>query len=94
MLFSPFWMHLRNYLFSNFSSPFQQDGSKTLFKGNPCSRSRDTLLKSHKVYRGPLKRMVWDYGRLPSTKDNILELLHGFVNQLLSGGYNGIFSVI
>ncbi|XP_057480402.1 uncharacterized protein LOC130767528 [Actinidia eriantha] len=89
---------LRNLgCYSQFSGTFTRltmDGSKTLFKGNPCSRSRDTLLKSHKVYRGPLKRMVWDYGRLPSTKDNILELLHGFVNQLLSGGYNVLMQSI
>lgn len=74
----------------NFSSPLQQDGSKTLFKGNPCSASHDNLLKSNKVqHRGPLKRMVWDHERLPSTKEKIRELLHDFVNQLVSGGYNG-----
>jgi hypothetical protein len=27
-------------------------------------------------------------------KDNILELLHDFLNQFLSGGYNGICSEI
>ncbi|THG05537.1 hypothetical protein TEA_016690 [Camellia sinensis var. sinensis] len=69
-----------------------KDGSKTLCKGNPCSASHDPLHNSHKVHRGPLKRVVWDYGRLPSTRDNTLELLHDFVNQLLSGGYNGILS--
>ncbi|XP_052180758.1 uncharacterized protein LOC127793960 [Diospyros lotus] len=70
------------------------DGSKTLFKGNPCSASRDALFKCQTVHRGPLKRTVWDYGKLPSTKDNILELLHGFVNQLLSGGYNVLMQSI
>jgi hypothetical protein len=37
---------------------------------------------------------LWDHGRLPSMKDNILELLHDFLNQFLSGGYNGICSEI
>ncbi|KAH7853622.1 hypothetical protein Vadar_004796 [Vaccinium darrowii] len=77
---------------SQFSGTFTRltmDGSKTLFKGNPCSASHDNLLKSNKVqHRGPLKRMVWDYERLPSTKEKIRELLHDFVNQLVSGGYN------
>ncbi|KAG5558725.1 hypothetical protein RHGRI_008623 [Rhododendron griersonianum] len=83
---------------SQFSGAFTRltmDGSKTLFMGNPCSASHGNLLKSHKVqHRGPLKRMVWDYERLPSTKDKILELLHDFVNQLVSGGYNVLMQSI
>ncbi|CAL5367424.1 unnamed protein product [Camellia sinensis] len=83
---------LRNLgCYSQFTGTFTRltmDGSKTLCKGNPCSASHDPLHNSHKVHRGPLKRVVWDYGRLPSTRDNTLELLHDFVNQLLSGGYN------
>ncbi|KAL7003535.1 hypothetical protein U1Q18_004688 [Sarracenia purpurea var. burkii] len=89
---------LRNLgCYSQFSGTFTRltmDGSKTLFKGNPCSASCDTLLKSHNVHRGSLKRMVWDYGRLPSTKENILQLLHDFLNQLLSGGYNVLMQSI
>ncbi|KAL8095808.1 uncharacterized protein LOC141693231 isoform X2 [Apium graveolens] len=67
---------------------FTMDGSKTLFKGNPCSASHDALLKTHKNHKGPAKRMAWDHGRLPSTNETILQLLHEFINQLLSGGYN------
>ncbi|KAL7254194.1 hypothetical protein ACSBR1_008571 [Camellia fascicularis] len=89
---------LRNLgCYSQFTGTFTRltmDGSKTLCKGNPCSASHDPLLNSRKVHRGPLKRVVWDYGRLPSTKDNTLELLHGFVNQLLSGGYNVLMESI
>jgi len=48
------------------------------------------LLKAHNVTRGPTKRIAWDHPRLPSTKDKILELLHGFLDQFLSGGYNGM----
>ncbi|CAL5364455.1 unnamed protein product [Camellia sinensis] len=89
---------LRNLgCYSQFTGTFTRltmDGSKTLCKGNPCSASHDPLLNSRKVHRGPLKRVVWDYGRLPSTKDNTLELLHDFVNQLLSGGYNVLMESI
>lgn len=76
--------------FNKQSISSRQDGSKTLFKGNPCSASNDVLLKTHKNQKGPAKRMAWDYGRLPSTNDTILQFLHEFINQLLSGGYNGI----
>ncbi|XP_061342048.1 uncharacterized protein LOC133288335 [Gastrolobium bilobum] len=75
---------------SQFSGTFVRltmDGSKAVFKGNPNS-SRNALLKSQNVSRGPAKKIAWDHPRLPSTKDKILELLHGFVNQFLSGGYN------
>lgn len=78
---------------SQFSGTFARltmDGSKALFKGNPCFVSRDTLAKPQKVHRGPLKRIVWDHGSLPSTKNNILELLHDFVNQFLSAGFNAV----
>ncbi|GMP24662.1 hypothetical protein CsSME_00001849 [Camellia sinensis var. sinensis] len=89
---------LRNLgCYSQFTGTFTRltmDGSKTLCKGNPCSASHDPLHNSHKVHRGPLKRVVWDYGRLPSTRDNTLELLHDFVNQLLSGGYNVLMESI
>ncbi|KAK9292038.1 hypothetical protein L1049_019992 [Liquidambar formosana] len=91
-------IRLRNLgRYSQFSGTFTRlamDGSKTLFNGNPSSASHDTLRKLHKVHRGPLKRTVWDHGRLPSTKDNILQLLHDFVNQFLSGGYNVLMQSI
>lgn len=72
----------------------KQDGSKAYFKGNPTFTSHDKLLKPHQVQRGPLKKIVSDHGSLPSAKDNILELVHDFVNQFLSGGYNGISFVV
>ena len=78
---------------SNIGVFFQQDGSKTFFKGNPTFTSHDKFLKPQ-VPRGPLKKIVWDHGSLPSAKDNILELVHDFVNQFLSGGYNGISFVM
>lgn len=34
---------------------------------------------------------MWDYRYSSLPKGNILELLHDFVNQFLSGGYNGVF---
>lgn len=80
--------------FCNLCDSFLQDGSKAVYKGNPSSASHNILLKPHKVQRGPIKKILWDHGRLPSMKDNILELLHNFLNQFLSGGYNGMSSGI
>ncbi|KAM3729911.1 hypothetical protein ACB098_12G046900 [Castanea mollissima] len=70
------------------------DGSKAVLKGNPNSASQDTLLKPHKIPRGPVKRIAWDIGRLPPTKDKILKLLYDFVSQFLSGGYNVLMQSI
>ncbi|CAL0316025.1 unnamed protein product [Lupinus luteus] len=75
---------------SQFSGTFARltmDGSKAVIKGNPNS-SRNILHKSQNVTRGPSKKIAWDHPKLPSTKDKILELLHGFLNQFLSVGYN------
>lgn len=71
-------------------SPLPQDGSKEVLKGKPTA-SRDNLLKPHRVYRGAVKKIAWDHGILPSTKDKILELLLNFVNQFLSGAYCSTF---
>ncbi|KAK3011688.1 hypothetical protein RJ639_010868, partial [Escallonia herrerae] len=91
-------IRLRNMAcYSPFSGTFTRvtmDGSKALCKGNPCSASRDALLKAHKTHRGPLKRAVWDDGTIPSTKENILGLLHDFINQFLSGAYNVLMQSI
>lgn len=56
----------------------------------PSSATCDKLLKPEKVHRGPSKRIVKDYAPLPTTKRSILERLHDFLNQFLTGGYNGI----
>ncbi|KAF7821199.1 protein timeless-like protein isoform X1 [Senna tora] len=80
---------------SQFSGTFARltmDGSKAVIKGNPNS-SRN-ILKTQNVTRGPAKKVAWDYPKLPPTKDKILELLHGFVNQFLSGGYNVLMQSI
>ncbi|XP_062120286.1 topoisomerase 1-associated factor 1 [Humulus lupulus] len=70
------------------------DGSKSVFNGKPASVSSDAIIKPHKVHRGPTKKIAWNHGRLPSSKDKILELLHDFVNQFLTGGYNGLMQSI
>ncbi|KAK2404509.1 timeless family protein [Trifolium repens] len=75
---------------SQFSGTFARvtmDGSKAVVKGNPSS-SHNMHLKSQNVTRGRVKKIAWDHPRLPSTKDKILELLRGFVDQFLSGAYN------
>ncbi|KAK1577022.1 hypothetical protein Q3G72_018520 [Acer saccharum] len=82
---------------SQFSGTFARptmDGSKAVFKGNPNRASHNTILKPHKGHKGVNKRIVWDIGGLPSTKDNVLELLHDFVNQFLSGSYNVLMQSI
>ncbi|XP_056158902.1 topoisomerase 1-associated factor 1 isoform X2 [Syzygium oleosum] len=76
--------------YSHFSGTFERftmDGSKAVLKG-PNSASLDVYSKSDKFCRGPMKKIVWDQGRIPTTTDNILKLLHGFLNQFLSGAYN------
>ncbi|KAK9121617.1 hypothetical protein Syun_019234 [Stephania yunnanensis] len=83
----------RHSQFSGTFTRLSMDGSKSLFKGNPANASHDSLLKPHKKHRGPLKRTVWDLGKLSSSKD-ILEMLHGFLNQLLSGAYNDLMESI
>ncbi|KAI9094819.1 hypothetical protein K1719_026625 [Acacia pycnantha] len=80
---------------SQFSGTFAQltmDGSKAVFKGNPCSRN--ILHKSQNITRGPAKKIAWDHPKFLPTKEKILELLYGFVNQFLSGGYNTLMQSI
>ncbi|OAY48388.1 hypothetical protein MANES_06G155000v8 [Manihot esculenta] len=82
---------------SQFSGTFTRltmDGSKAVCKGNPRSASQNILPKPHKIQRSSTKKIVWDYGRFPSMKDNILVLLHDFLNQFLSGGYNVLMQTI
>lgn len=61
-----------------------------LFK-DPASASKNGLAKVRKVQRGPLKRVASNNGVLSVQEENILELLHNFINQFLAGGYNGLF---
>lgn len=81
-------MLFRNLVTLVFS--FEKDGSKAVFKGNPASASHNPIIKPHKGQKGMSKKIMWDQGSLPSTKDNVLELLYDFLNQFLSGSYNGI----
>ncbi|KAH9677438.1 Timeless family protein [Citrus sinensis] len=64
---------------------FEKDGYKAVFKGNPASASHNPIIKPHKGQKGMSKNIMWDQGSLPSTKDNVLELLYDFLNQFLSG---------
>ncbi|KAL5568479.1 hypothetical protein UlMin_025054 [Ulmus minor] len=82
---------------SNFSRTFTRltlDGSKAVFNGKPTSVSRETLLKPHKVQRGGVKKISWNNGSLPSSNEEILDFLHDFANQFLSGGYNVLMQSI
>lgn len=64
---------------------FRQDGAKAIFKGNPPG-SHDSLLKSDQC---PRKKLVSDGRGVQLMNSNILVLVHGFMKQFLSGGYNG-----
>ncbi|XP_017972873.1 PREDICTED: protein timeless homolog isoform X1 [Theobroma cacao] len=82
---------------SQFSGTFTRltmDGSTAVYKGNPDSASQNVLLKSHKGHGISTQKIVRGHGQLPSTRNNILELLHDFVNQFLSGGYNVLMKSI
>lgn len=80
---------------SQFSGTFTRiavDGSKTLIKRNPAPG--ENLMTVQKVPKGHLKRIAWDHGSLLFPKENILELLHNFMNHFLSGGYNALMQKI
>ncbi|KAL4019267.1 hypothetical protein IC575_022919 [Cucumis melo] len=81
---------------SQFSGTFTRqtlDGSKLVLKGKP-SLSTSTSLKPPKVCRGPIKKIAWDLGRLTSKNSKLLQLLHDFINQFLSGGYNALMQLV
>ncbi|KAF8114815.1 hypothetical protein N665_0033s0007 [Sinapis alba] len=61
-------------------------GTKALLTGIP-SNEESTLLKPH-VSGGAREKIVWEHGSMPVTNDNVLKLLHDFINQFMSGGYN------
>ncbi|KAI5561937.1 hypothetical protein BDE02_15G020400 [Populus trichocarpa] len=84
---------VRHSQFSGTFTRLTMDGSKAVCLGNPSSASQ-ILLKPYKAQKGPSKKILWDHGRLPSMRDNILELLHDFLNQFLSGGYNDLMESI
>ncbi|OMO53292.1 Timeless protein [Corchorus capsularis] len=71
-----------------------KDGSTAVYKGKPGSTSANALLKSHKGHGISTQKIVRGHGLLPSTRNSILELLHDFVNQFLSGGYNVLMKSI
>ncbi|CAN8244514.1 unnamed protein product [Cochlearia groenlandica] len=62
------------------------DGSKAVLKGIP-STTESTILKPHNG-RGAKEKIVWEHGPMPVTNDNVLKLLHDFICQFMSGGYN------
>ncbi|XP_013606333.1 PREDICTED: protein timeless homolog isoform X1 [Brassica oleracea var. oleracea] len=61
-------------------------GTKAVLTGIP-SNEESTLLKPH-ISGGAREKIVWEHGSIPVTNDNVLKLLHDFINQFMSGGYN------
>ncbi|KAK4770277.1 hypothetical protein SAY87_030809 [Trapa incisa] len=84
----------RHSLFSGTFTRLTMDGGKALVKGNPGLSSSDFLLESGRFSRGPTKKIVRDPGILPSVQENILKMLHDFMNQFISGGYNVLMQSI
>ncbi|KAJ8754478.1 hypothetical protein K2173_005639 [Erythroxylum novogranatense] len=77
---------------SQFTGTFTRlamDGSKAVYKGSPSSTC-NKIPKVNNPHRGPVKKIVSDHGRLPPMKENIPQLLHGLLNQFLSGGFNAL----
>lgn len=66
----------------------------TLHKCYPASGPGDMLLKVHNVQRGAQKRIAWDHRNLITPKENLLEHLRNFLEQFLSGGYNGTYAFL
>ncbi|MBA0875977.1 hypothetical protein Goshw_026901 [Gossypium schwendimanii] len=73
----------RHSQFSGTFTRFTVGGSTVVVKGNPNYASQNTPLKSHSGHG-----ISTGHGDLPLMRKNILALLHDFVNQFLSGGYN------
>ncbi|XP_044504324.1 protein timeless homolog isoform X2 [Mangifera indica] len=85
---------VRHSQFSGMFTRLTMDGSKSVIKGNPTSASQNPVFKPHKGCKGASNKTVWDHGTLPSTKDNILRLLHDLVDQFLLGSYNVLMQSI
>ncbi|KMZ63424.1 Timeless family protein [Zostera marina] len=81
-------------MFNGTFSHLSVDGSLKLIKGNPTTPSNNILIKAHKKQRGPIKKIAWDGVSLMSSKKGIMELLYGFINNLISGPYNVLMQSI
>ncbi|CAI0546388.1 unnamed protein product [Linum tenue] len=77
----------RHSQFSGTFSRITMDGSTTVCKGKPAAAS-NAFHKPHAIQRGASKKIVWDHAKFRVTKHKILELLHDFMEQFLSGSYN------
>ncbi|BAF16829.1 Os05g0210500 [Oryza sativa Japonica Group] len=76
-------------LIARASTAGSKDGSKSLCKGNPNSASANSLRKIRNVQRGPQKRIAWDNELLYTPREGTMEMIRNFLEQFLSGGYNG-----
>ncbi|KAL1206714.1 hypothetical protein V5N11_027273 [Cardamine amara subsp. amara] len=78
-------MNLRHSQFGGTFTRVTMDGTKAVVKGPSTTES--TIMKPHQG-RGAAQKIVWEHGPMSVTNDNVLKLLHDFINQFLSGGYN------
>ncbi|KFK26897.1 hypothetical protein AALP_AA8G307700 [Arabis alpina] len=82
-------LHNMNQRRSQFGGTFTRTtmgGNKAVLKGIP-SATESTILNPHKG-RGATEKIVWENGPMSVTNDDVLKLLHDFINQFMSGGYN------
>ncbi|XP_022736248.1 protein timeless homolog isoform X2 [Durio zibethinus] len=89
-------LHLtgRHSQFSGTFTRLTMGGSTAVYKANPNYASQTALLKSHKSHGISTQKNAKRHGQLHLTRKNILGLLHDFVNQFLSGGYNVLMKSI
>ncbi|XP_010445395.1 PREDICTED: protein timeless homolog [Camelina sativa] len=79
-------MSQRHSKFGGTFTRVTMDGTKAVLKGIP-STAESTMLKPQQG-RGAAEKIVWEHGPMSVTNDNVLKLLHEFINQFMSGGYN------
>jgi timeless len=80
-------MNQRHSQFGGTFTRVTMDGTKAVLKGIP-STTESTMLKPQQG-RGATEKIVWEHGPMSVTNDKVLKLLHDFINQFMSGGYNG-----
>ncbi|KAG7612788.1 Timeless C-terminal [Arabidopsis suecica] len=79
-------MNQRHSQFGGTFTRVTMDGTKAVLKGIP-STTESTMLKPQQG-RGATEKIVWEHGPMSVTNDKVLKLLHDFINQFMSGGYN------
>ncbi|KAH9307878.1 hypothetical protein KI387_035789, partial [Taxus chinensis] len=78
----------RHSLFCGTFVRLAPDGSKRIVKRNPFVTPAESILKTHQIKRGPVKRIACDTVIPLSSKESVLRLLQNFAEQFLDASYN------